>query len=125
MSPLFFGVRKSIIELMAEIIEMPKTGSAPEREPDCPEKLFFEFPDMAARARAMEVINQFRKEHREIFAGEQSYKVDSGRPQQGLELAFGSTMPERAQQILDRLHAEGITLNSVGEAEEQVYRIAA
>ncbi len=80
---------------------------------------------MAARAKAMEVINQFRKEHPEIFAGEQSYKVDSQRPEQGLELTFASASPGRAQQILDRLHAEGITLNSVDGAEEQVYRAAA
>jgi hypothetical protein len=111
---------------MAQIIEMPRMDSAPEAEPNHPEKLYFEFPDMETRAQAMVVINQLRNKHPEIFVGERSYKVDlEQRPQQGLELSFDSTLPERSQRILDGLHAADIKLNQVGGAEEQVYRTAA
>jgi hypothetical protein len=51
--------------------------------------------------------------------------VDLKRLGQGLELTFKTVLPGRDQKILDRLHAEGITLNLVGGAEEQVYRVAA
>jgi len=38
--------------------------------------LYFQFLDMVARANAMEIINQLREEHPEIFTGEESCKVN-------------------------------------------------
>ena len=105
---------------------MPQpNGPEPENKEQHPEKIYLEFATMEERAKAMEAINALRRESPEIFAGEISYKIDNERPQQGLELAFDSTLPDRAQTIIGHLHKKGIALNHKEGGAEEFYKAAA
>lgn len=86
-------------------------------------KLYFEFTDGEARRKAMDAINEIRKENPELFSDLNSVKVDPEptRQYQGLELEFENNAEDRSGKILELLHEKGITLNQVDGHEELPY----
>jgi hypothetical protein len=110
---------------MGELFEMPFNLPKPEVHEEIKQFIYLEFDNPKKRAEGMPVLNKLRETEPDIFAGLQSIKVDSKRPDQGLELSFSTSSDNRSQQILDCLHREGIKLNTQDGTEEFPYTQAA